>query len=118
MNSVSIVKMRGICYKEGHGTYQSDYEAAKWFEKAYWNGNPDGAFNLANCYASGNGKIMDRKKAVELFLEAAKLGHPTAADAGKNLLDVMIAEQKLHRLTQHEHSELGFLYLMGNTILD
>ena len=107
----------GICYKEGNGTYQSDYQAAKWFEKAYHNGNADGAFNLANCYASGDGRSQDKMKAVELYLEAAKLGHPTAADTGKALLELMQLEQKIHRLSQHEHYDLGFQIPIGETII-
>ena len=107
----------GICYREGNGTYQSDYEAAKWFEEAYRNGNPDGAFNLANCYVTGKGKVTDKKKAIDLFLEAAKMGHPTAADVGKKLLDLIVAEQKLHRLTQHEHYDLGYQSVIGRTVL-
>ena len=107
----------GICYKEGNGTYQSDYEAAKWFEKAYENGNPDGAFNLAVCYASGDGKVQDKHKAIDLYLEAAKMGHPTAADAGKALLELMQLEQKVHRLSQHEHYDLGYQMPIGETII-
>ncbi len=107
----------GICYREGNGTYQSDYEAAKWFEKAYKSGNPDGAFNLAHCYAIGKGKVTDQKKAVDLYLEAAKMGHPAAADVGKKLIDLMIAQQKIHRLTQHKHYDLGYQIPIGETIL-
>lgn len=107
----------GICYREGNGTYQSDYEAAKWFEKAYKSGNPNGACNLARCYALGQGKITDRKKAIDLYIEAAKMGHPTAAEMGKNLLDLMMAEQKMHRLSQHEHYDLGYQIPIGKTII-
>ena len=107
----------GICYKEGHGTYQSDYQAAEWFEKAYKNGNADGAFNLAQCYESGDGRVKDKMKAVDLYLEAAKLGHPTAADVGKALLELMQLEQKIHRLSQHEHYDLGFQSTYGHTVV-
>ena len=107
----------GICYREGNGTYQSNYEAARWFECAFNNGNADGAFNLAQCYALGEGKLQDKSKAVELYLEAAKLGHPHAADVGKKLLDSMVAEQKMHRLTQHEHYDLGYQMPNGKTIV-
>ena len=107
----------GNCYRDGDGTYQSDYEAAKWYEKAYRAGNPDGAFNLARCYALGEGKIEDKNKAVELYIEAAKMGHPLAADMGKKLLDLMQEEQRIHRLTQHEHYDIGFQYPIGETII-
>jgi TPR repeat protein len=107
----------GICYQEGNGTYQSDYEAAEWFEKAYENGNPDGAFNLAKCYASGDGRIQDKHKAIDLYLEAAKFGHPAAAEAGKSLIELMQLEQKLHRLSQHEHYDLGYQIPIGETIV-
>ena len=107
----------GICFREGNGTSKNDYEAARWFEKAYRNGNPDGAFNLARCYAIGEGKTANQKKAIDLYIEAAKMGHPTAAEMGKKLIDLMMAEQKLHRLTQHNHYDLGFQVPIGETII-
>lgn len=107
----------GICYKEGKGTYQSDYEAASWFEKAYRNGNPDGAYNLANCYSNGEGRTKDRKRALDLYVEAAKMGHPNAAAAGQALIALMALEQKLHRLSQHNHYDIGFQVIYGQTII-
>lgn len=107
----------GICYMEGNGTYKNEYEAARWFEKAYHAGNPDGAANLANCYINGKGKTADKHKGIELLLEAAKMGHPEAADRAKKLIDLLVLEQKMHRLTQHEDYDLGFQIPIGETII-
>lgn len=105
----------GICYRDGYGVDISVYDAAKWFEIAYRNGSPDGAYNLAELYTRGDRKL--KQKAIDLYLEAAKMGHPTALDSGKALLDWMAAEQKEHRMSQHEHYDLGFLAPIAETII-
>ena len=45
------------------------------------------------------------------------MGHPTAADAGKALLELMQLEQKVHRISQHEHYDLGYQMPIGETII-
>lgn len=114
----------GICYEEGKGTARNVKLAAMWYEKAYINGNPDGAYNLAECYYTGTGKSKDVQKALNLWIEAAKLGHPTAAERGKQVLDRLQAELELHklavkthRLSQHDHYDLGYQMPIGETII-
>ncbi len=114
----------GICYEEGKGTSQNEIIAAMWYENAYLKGNPDGAYNLAECYYNGTGKTKDIQKALNLWIEAAKMGHPTAANRGKQVLDNLQAElelQKLavktHRLSQHNHYNLGYQMPIAETII-
>lgn len=78
----------GICYQKGQGVFRDYSQSAAWFEKSYENGNPEGAYNLAECYYNGNGKPKNTYKALELLACAAALGHPTADDRGKEILDI------------------------------
>lgn len=107
----------GLCYLNGNGTQKNEYEAAKWFEKAYKVGYSYGAFNLANCYANGEGKIEDKDRAIELFLEAAKMGHPTAAECADALIKLVNLEKKNHRLSQHDHYDIGYQLPIIKTII-
>ena len=52
-----------------------------------------------------------------MYVKAAKQGHPDAADAGRKLLDSEEYKRKQHRLSQHEHYDLGYQSPLGKTII-
>lgn len=99
----------GVIYRDGTGVNVDQMEAAYWFRKAADNGSADGAFNLAECYVYGTGVRIDREKALDLYLDAHKRGHPTAGEVGSRLLEQLQRERKHHRLMEHHHYDLGYL---------
>lgn len=69
----------GKCCFEGIGCDIDYIEAAKWFNKAIEYGNsafPDALRGLGDCYAMGLGIERDLYKAVNLYLQAAKVDDP------------------------------------------
>lgn len=68
------------CYENGWGTQQDLSQAVYYYEMAKSQGHVSAIYNLGVYYSNGLGGLnMDKCKANELFLTAAKLGHEKAA---------------------------------------
>lgn len=68
----------GLHYAEGHGVYQDYDEALRWLNRAITGGDVDAKVYLAYLYEVGKGVNKDRKKAYQLYREAAQQEHPFA----------------------------------------
>lgn len=64
----------------GEGVEVNREEAFEWFSKAAAAGDTDSIVRLADFYRYGRVAELDKAKAAELFLEAAKKGHERAPD--------------------------------------
>jgi TPR repeat protein len=60
----------GLMYAEGEGTRRSYAEAAKWYEMAAAQNQPDALYALAKLYVIGSGVPSDSGRALELFRRA------------------------------------------------
>ncbi len=107
----------GLCYLEGKGVAKDLTQAVKYFQMAADKGNADGLFNLAWRYNNGEGVKKDTDKALKMWLDAANAGHQDALDVGKQVLANLQSAQKLHRLTQHAHYDLGYQMTIGQTVI-
>ena len=100
-------------------------EAVKWYEIAARRGDATAQFNLAGCYANGQGVTQDYEKAFELLAQAAEQGQAFAqADLGfcyengigvsKNIIDAAKWYQKAAD-QGHTNSQfkIGMFYCTG-----
>lgn len=69
-------------YRQGLGVQQDDKEAYTWFSKSAAQGDPQGCSQLAEMCLQGLGCDVDNSRALQLFRQAAELGH---SDAQYNL---------------------------------
>lgn len=69
----------GLMFKNGYGTAADPVAAAAWFEQAVELGNADAMFMLANAYFAGEGVDRNPREALRLYMKAAALEHPLAA---------------------------------------
>lgn len=53
-------------------------QAVRYYKEAASLGHPGASVNLSNCYDSGDGVAIDKKRVFELDTFAANLGHPIA----------------------------------------
>ena len=107
----------GICYQKGNGVPQDDAQAAAWFEKAYNAKNPEGAYNLAECYFTGTGVRKDIDRALKLWAEADKLGHPSAGKRREDVFSKVQGERIRHRARNHICQDLGFQMPIGANLV-
>lgn len=63
----------GLLYLEGTGTAVDSGKAAEWFDRAAAQGNPQGDYELARLYATGNGVKMNQPEAPEAQYAAGML---------------------------------------------
>ena len=69
-------------YEDGRGVAQSDKQSFYWYNLSVHEGNYGRAFyQLARCYELGIGVQSDRRRAIELYQQAARLRYPGAAQA-------------------------------------
>ncbi len=65
----------GAYAEYGYGDYEIDYEeAVEWYENGVWWKDTSCLVGLGRCYELGHGVGMDKKKAHELYEQAANLG--------------------------------------------
>jgi tRNA A-37 threonylcarbamoyl transferase component Bud32 len=85
-NSSAMVQLGGMYYMGNQGVPQDYGAAAYWFRKAADAGDPTGKYDLGLAYEDGLGVVSDLRKAVELYREAAKLGHEGARKRLRQIL--------------------------------
>jgi hypothetical protein len=69
---------QGDRYYFGKGVEQDLEEAARWYNLAALQGNPDGEFYLGRCYSRGDGVPKDDSKAAFWYRKSAMEGNPDA----------------------------------------
>jgi hypothetical protein len=72
----------GVMFADGQGTQRNFEEAAKWYEKAAAQNQPDALYALARLYVFGSGVEPDSNKAVQLFERAAQ-AYPPGEDRAR-----------------------------------
>ena len=82
-NNKEIQFYLGICYAQGEGVEQDDYEAVKWFRKAAEQGYADAQCDLGFMYEKGRGVPKDESEAVKWYRKAAEQGHERARKASE-----------------------------------
>ncbi|MBQ0113780.1 MAG: sel1 repeat family protein [Bacteroidales bacterium] len=72
-------------FEKGISFYQEENytKAVSWFKKAAEQGHADAQYNLAFCYANGNGVSQDYKQAASWYEKAAEQGLGEAIEALK-----------------------------------
>lgn len=81
----------GLCYGNGIGVGEDDYEAFEWYEKAANNGFDMGMYNLADRYYYGEGIRKDYKRAVQWYeacLNSPLIDEDTKKEIYENLGDI------------------------------
>ncbi len=81
----------GLCYGNGIGVGEDDYEAFEWYEKAANNGFDMGMYNLADRYYYGEGTRKDYKRAVQWYeacLNSPLIDEDTKKEIYENLGDI------------------------------
>lgn len=73
----SLVRL-GNCYAQGIGTQIDEKDAYSFYEKAVKFKNMDAVLNLAICYSYGKGCCQNQERAIELYDQAHRMGHPLA----------------------------------------
>ncbi len=68
----------GICYYNGRGVKEDNYEAVKWFRRAAEQGHAEAQYYMGLCYNNGLGVIKDELEAIKWFRKAANQGHRNA----------------------------------------
>lgn len=66
----------GLMYADGEGAARSYAEAAKWYEMAAAQNQPDAVYALAKLYVIGGGVPADSGRALELYQRAEELYPP------------------------------------------
>lgn len=69
------MNMVGRCFELGQGTPVDLPLAGVWYRKAAEHGLDWGMYNQANLLATGRGMAANPKRALQLYLQAAELGH-------------------------------------------
>lgn len=67
-----------VCYINGNGVEEDEYEAARWFRKAANQGHAEAQNMLGNCLYFGNGVEEDKEEAVKWFKKAAAQDNASA----------------------------------------
>lgn len=68
----------GMCYYNGDGIKQDNYEAAKWIRKAAEQGNIEAQLKLGVCYLEGNGVNQRDDEALYWLQKSAEQGNSEA----------------------------------------
>jgi hypothetical protein len=94
----------GTLYRSG--PLKDHVKAFEWWLKAAEQGYPRALFNVASCYAKGEGVTKDINKAIEWYKKSAALGNDTAEYCIKKLTDADHKEvvKEIKKSTQSSNS--------------
>ena len=71
----------GLCYAQGKGVEESEYEAFKWYLKAANQGHAEAQYQVGRCYEEGEGMKADKAEAFKWYEKAAEKGNVYAMNA-------------------------------------
>lgn len=111
----------GIGYLDGIGVKRNAVEGVKWLKRAANQNHALALFELANCYASGDGVVAQKEEAARLWDESAKYGEYTAYAEIGDLYDELEDYERAFNYYKMGASHgdevamyhVGMYYLMG-----